>query len=353
MRICNACRYCQGFCAVFPAMALRRTLSEQELKYLANLCHDCRGCYYACQYAPPHEFALNLPKALGDLRLETYREFCWPPALKNLFDPISLTTAMIALPGIFITTLLVWLFQDQAVFFGSHLGAGAFYQVIPYPMMVLPFSALGIFVLYSLGKGMAIFYRGTGGNLKDLLNPRANLRTIGDVLRMKYLDGGGPGCNYPGERFTMIRRYFHHAVFYGFALCLAATTLAFFYHHFLGRPAPYPFWSWPVIPGTLGGLAILTGTGGLLFLKIRMDRIPAGCESLGLDLSFLIFLFLISLTGFVLFLFRSTSVMGILLALHLGVVAVFFVTLPYSKFVHGVYRYAALIRHAVEQSRKS
>jgi citrate/tricarballylate utilization protein len=73
MVICNACRYCEGFCAVFPAMERRRTFEDRDLKYLANLCHNCRDCYYACQYAPPHEYQLNVPRALAELRLETYR----------------------------------------------------------------------------------------------------------------------------------------------------------------------------------------------------------------------------------------------------------------------------------------
>jgi MinD superfamily P-loop ATPase len=47
MTICNACRYCEGYCAVFPAMELRRTFSKGDLVYLANLCFDCRDCYYA------------------------------------------------------------------------------------------------------------------------------------------------------------------------------------------------------------------------------------------------------------------------------------------------------------------
>ena len=34
--ICNACRYCEGFCAVFPVMELRRKFTEQELKYFAT-----------------------------------------------------------------------------------------------------------------------------------------------------------------------------------------------------------------------------------------------------------------------------------------------------------------------------
>ena len=41
MQICNACRYCEGFCAVFPAMERRRTFTEGDTAYLANLCHNC------------------------------------------------------------------------------------------------------------------------------------------------------------------------------------------------------------------------------------------------------------------------------------------------------------------------
>ena len=39
MRICNACRYCEGLCAVFPAMEMRRNFNAADLNYLANLCH--------------------------------------------------------------------------------------------------------------------------------------------------------------------------------------------------------------------------------------------------------------------------------------------------------------------------
>jgi citrate/tricarballylate utilization protein len=41
--------------------------------------------------------------------------------------------------------------------------------------------------------------------------------------------------------------------------------------------------------------------------------------------------------------------MGPLLALHLGVVFALFITLPYGKFVHGLYRYLALVRYARER----
>jgi citrate/tricarballylate utilization protein len=55
------------------------------------------------------------------------------------------------------------------------------------------------------------------------------------------------------------------------------------------------------------------------------------------------------LTGIALLLWRETPAMGPLLALHLGVVFSLFITMPYGKFVHGIYRYAALVRYARER----
>jgi citrate/tricarballylate utilization protein len=41
--------------------------------------------------------------------------------------------------------------------------------------------------------------------------------------------------------------------------------------------------------------------------------------------------------------------MSVLLAIHLGIVLSFFLLLPYSKLIHGIYRAAALLRAAMER----
>jgi len=352
MAICNACRYCEGFCAVFPAMERRRTFTDADLKYLANLCHNCRDCYYACQYAPPHEFDLNFPKILGALRQETYRESAWPASFAGLFARngfwVSLITVLCVLAVLFFTFLL----KGPSAVFASYHGENAFYRVIPYLMIVLPFSALGIYILTSLFKGVMRFWRETDAQMEDLLDLNAHIRAVWDVMRLKYLDGGGYGCNYPDDRFSMIRRWFHHFVFYGFTLCLASTTLAAVYHHIFHWNAPYPFFSWPVVLGTCGGVALIAGAGGLLYLKTQMDAAPAVPRAFSMDISFIILLLLTSITGLLLLLLRETSAMGILLVLHVGIVFGLFITLPYGKFVHAVYRYAALVRNAAEQMRE-
>ena len=76
MMVCNACRYCEAYCPVFRAMENRRSFSKGDLTYLANLCHNCGECLYACQYAPPHEFGINVPKTMSELRVAAYEEYC-------------------------------------------------------------------------------------------------------------------------------------------------------------------------------------------------------------------------------------------------------------------------------------
>src|ERR1700733_6198310 len=85
MTVCNACRYCEGYCPVFQAIEHRATFAKGDLAYLSNLCHDCGECLYACQYAPPHEFAINVPRTLGGIRVASYEEYCWPQRLSGLF----------------------------------------------------------------------------------------------------------------------------------------------------------------------------------------------------------------------------------------------------------------------------
>jgi len=75
---------------------------------------------------------------------------------------------------------------------------------------LLPFTALGVFILISLWKGVVNLWRETGGKPLELRDLRAHRQAVWDVLRLRYLEGGGGGCNYPDERFSMTRRYFHH-----------------------------------------------------------------------------------------------------------------------------------------------
>jgi citrate/tricarballylate utilization protein len=349
MVICNACRYCEGFCAVFPAMERRRSFTDGDLSYLANLCFDCRACYYACQYAPPHEFAVNVPKLFAELRADTYRDYGWPRVLSRLHARGGLAAGLVGAGCVALVLFLVVLLQPTARLYSAHLGEGAFYRVVPYLAMVLPALAITLYGLAALLIGAVRFWRDTGGRAGEMLDPGAFARAAGDAFSLRYLRGGGDGCNYPAAGFSHARWWLHHLVFYGFLLDLASTTMAAIYHHFLDRAAPYPLLSWPVVLGTVGGVMLVVGTSGLLYLKWRSDREPGEGRMLTMDVAFLVALLLTSLTGLLLLAVRETAAMGTMLAIHLGVVAALFLSLPYGKFAHLFYRYAALVRNSIEE----
>lgn len=351
MTVCNACRYCEGFCAVFPAMELRRVFSVGDLKYFANLCHNCRGCYYACQYAPPHEFDLNIPKTFAELRLALYKEYAWPGSMKGMFDRNGRKAAFLSLFCVLLVFLMTLFGRGAEVLFGTHTGEMMFYSVTPYLWLIIPFSLIALGVLFVWGKGVVAFWKSIGAPVSDMIDPRAHLRAIKDALALRYLGGGGHGCNYPDDAFSMTRRYFHHFVFYGFAACFAATCVAFLYEHALGWPHPYDVLSLPVVLGSAGGISICVGCVGLLRLKGKMDPAPSSPLTSGMDRFFILLTFLVSFSGLLLLFMRSTPAMGVLLTVHLGFVLAFFLLIPYGKALHAIYRYFALVRNAQEQYR--
>jgi citrate/tricarballylate utilization protein len=222
---------------------------------------------------------------------------------------------------------------------------------MPHGVMVTVFGMVSMFVLLSFAMSFSRFWPDTDERVAQFVSPPALSSAAWDSAGLRYLDGGGDGCTYPDERPSFARRRFHHFTFYGFMLCFAATTVATIYHYVFGIRAPYPFWSLPVILGTLGGIGLLVGPAGLLWLKHVRDPDLTDRSQTGMDVAFIALLFLTALTGLVLLAVRETRAMGAALILHLGAVLALFVTLPYGKFVHALYRFAALVRFHIERRR--
>ena len=352
MQICNACRYCEGFCAVFPAMTRRLEFGKADVHYLANLCHNCGACLHACQYAPPHEFAVNVPQAMAKVRRQTYTDYAWPAALGSLYRRNGLTLSLALAAAL---ALFMMLALGGSGSTGQATPASGFYAILPHGLLVSLFAPVFLFAVLSLVLGLRRFWREiTPASPAD---PSANtmpgvaIREASlNALSLKYLDGGhGEGCNNEDDGWTLWRRRFHHLTAYGFVICFAATAVATLYHYLLGWDAPYELPSLPKLLGVIGGVSLLIGSIGLFALNLRRHPLHGDAAQKPMDRGFIALLFFSSASGLALWLERSAAAMPLLLALHLGVVMALFLTLPYGKFGHGIFRGAALLKWSIER----
>ena len=345
LTVCNACRYCEQYCPVFPALEKRRTFQAPDLVYLANLCHNCGECLYACQFAPPHEFGINVPALFAEVRARSYEQHAWPAWLGRAFRAGAFRTGLAAMA--LVVSLLVLLSSTRGSAVWSPGGEADFYGVMPHGAMVAIFGTVSLFTLVAMAISGRRFWLGMRGPLAP---GHEAWRALRDALTLRHLHGSGLDCTSNLDVRLPWRRWFHHCTFYGFLLCMASTTVAAIYHVVFGWRAPYAYSSLPVLLGAAGGFGLLVGPLGLAALRQTRDPDLGHEESRGLDTVFLALLFITSLTGLALLVLRYSTMMGILLLVHLGAVLVLLLTLPYGKFVHGLYRVLALIRYHDEST---
>jgi len=338
--ICNACRYCEGYCSVFPALHSARAFSGGDITQLANLCHNCRGCYYACQYTAPHDFDLNLPKALADVRHESWKALSWPSGFSRLFDKSGVTIGALLVAAFAFLFVVAQTLRPES-------GDG-FYAYMSHSVMVAIFAPAFLLPLLAIAISLRAYWRAVDGGTVSMADIWSACLNAG---RMKNLDGGhGDGCNFEDEdKFSQARRHFHQATLYGFLLCFASTSSGTILHYGFGLDAPYGLFSLPKLFGLPGGILLCVGTAGLAWLKTKADP-NLGVKSVwGGEMAFVLLLFSVSATGLLLYAATGTGAVGWLLPIHLGTVLTFFLLMPYSKMAHGFYRMAALTRDAARK----
>src|SRR4051812_1604779 len=155
-------------------MENRTSFPKGDILYLANLCHNCGECLYACQYAPPHEFGINVPRVLAAGRLESYEEYCWPPFMSGMFRRSGMVaTSAVSLVSMFV----VWLFTRSPV------GCNEFYAVVPHGVMVGMFGVAGLLVVLAFTMGVQRALRSFG--VRE--GRRGAWRGLRDALSLRHL----------------------------------------------------------------------------------------------------------------------------------------------------------------------
>jgi len=338
--ICNACRYCEGYCAVFPALERRLELAAGDITHLADLCHDCRDCYTACMYAPPHEFAINLPAALSAVRGHTCDEYPprppWPASRRA-------TMAVTGLAAIAVLAVL-----GGAAGGSGQAAAASPYRVIAYPALLVAAGLPAAWGAAVMAWSAARYWRDTGG--RGLASPRVLLAALSQAATLRNLRGGGAGCAYPGDEPSAARRRLHGLVAWGFAACVASTVAAAISQDIAGDPPPYPVLSAPVLLGVAGGAGMVAGCAGLLALR-RVAHTEPAREDPALarrGRALLAGLLTLAVTGLLTLVLRDTAAFAPVLAVHLAAVVACFAIAPYTKFTHAVFRFLALVRDNAE-----
>lgn len=342
IEICNACRYCEGYCAVFPAITRQKSFADGDLTQLANLCHNCRGCYYACQYTEPHEFALNLPAALAEVRQDSWERLAMPQHVAKVMHRKGGAVA-----GLFVVAFALLFFVMQ--WLKPETGDG-FYAYLSHVAMITLFIPAFLFPLASIALSLRAYWR-------EIDVGRFRLSFFFDACRdaanLRNLNGGqGQGCNYEDEdRFSNLRRWSHQATMYGFLLCFASTGSGTVMHYVFDLHAPYALFSLPKLLGVSGGLLLVLGCSVLLWLKTKADPALGAKNILSGEYTFVTLLGATGLTGLLLYAGTGTAWVGGLLAIHLAFVLTLFLLMPYSKMAHGFYRMTALTAEAANRRR--
>jgi len=144
------------------------------------------------------------------------------------------------------------------------------------------------------------------------------------------------------------KQAFHLLIFWGFVSTAIATTLAFFMKP---EGAILPL-SHPVkIFGNLGGVLLVVGCVGMFFIRYQESGSPWHLTRADF---FLITLFLSAVAGFgiqqAIYTFgRTELITSVAYWTHIAMVSLLFLTAPFSKFVHAIYKPSWILRDQLDQ----
>ncbi|MDE3027222.1 MAG: tricarballylate utilization 4Fe-4S protein TcuB [Paracoccaceae bacterium] len=332
--VCGACHYCDGYCDVFPALKHLPTASDGDIVQLANLCHNCRGCFYSCQYTPPHAFAVDIPAILAEARTDSWNELVWPTGSVRLFQMHGSAVALVLAGSVAMILVLIRTFAPS--------GGEGIYRFMPHALLVAIFMPAFLGPLMVVALSTWRYFRAVGA---DPIRVRHFAVALLRAARLDNLSGGqGQGCNFEDTgRFSGRRRFLHQMAVSGFVLCFCATVAGTILHYGFGEPAPYGPTSLPKLLGITGGLLLTIGAGGLAQIKHRGDRRLGDARVWTGEMAFVLLLLVIAASGLALWGGAGTVLSVWLLSLHLGAVLTFFILMPYSKMIHGAFRLAALV----------
>jgi len=303
-------------------------------------------------YSPPHEFAINIPAVLSEARIASYDEFLWPARVPRVLSGwCGVVVGVASFAAAILVIALVH--AGPAGLVARSTSAASPYDLVPYPALLAFILVPAIYCAAIMALGGVRYWRHIEGSSGG--HPAISIaQAIRDSVTLRYLRGGGAGCYYPADdKPSGMRRVLHSAVAWGFGLCFVSTTSAAVMQDIMGADPPYGYVSVPVVSGVVGGIALMIGCTTLLRLKARSSRVTSFRQMNIKDYGLLVSLDFLAASGLAVLLLRDTRAFGIVLLVHLAAIGTTFAAAPYSKFIHVLYRFLALVHDAGEIGREA
>jgi len=337
---CMQCGACTAACSlseeqnVFPRkqMILAAWGMKERLMADPNVwtCHQCGDCTVSCpRGVKPGEI-------LAALRQAQISHYARPGFLSSWIQDIRFLPLVFLLPALIITIILIMAGTFSPLDFSMPKGPVDYGEFFPHGWLNGSFTLL--FVLSAIAgiSGIRQYWKNMKG-VQNTNNPQPGFSFLNfwQLIRTIMIHRDFNRCTAQKSRSLA-----HLFVFWGFILLLFVTFFAIlstiFFEYPLGILNPIK------IAGNLGAFLLLAGSSLMIFNRLRKKN---GLESGYGDWFFLLSFWLLTLSGMLVegARFHEWSFAYHLYFIHLILVWIIILYIPYTKFAHFLYRTTALI----------
>lgn len=306
-----------------------KIFSNPNIQQLSNLCHDCRECFTVCPFTEPHEFHLNIPKLLTEIRYKSYEDNIKPEFMKKLFNKQNTLWGITLAATLIFSIAIVFINLGYNMF--TPITLSNMEKIIPnFEFKLFSFLLYAYVIIMWSYEGYSYFHSISEDNKRT---HSGIIRAIYDALSHKYFKGSGAGCTYPDDGSSLYRLLFHPMVFFGFIIDLI--TILFYSDFNIIIITIY----------IVGAFLMVVGSTALLAGKYLSRNNKSSLKQDMLGYNFTMALLITGLTG-ILFLFLSgTLLFPLIFALHIAFISGILLLAPYSKFMHPVFRFLSLVKY--------
>jgi quinone-modifying oxidoreductase subunit QmoC len=354
---CYQCATCSSVCELAPANApfpRRQILWAQwglEDRLVSDagpwLCYQCNDCSVRC----PRE--VNPGDVMASIRAMVVEKLATPAFLGKLVGNVKKTWPLLVLGPLVFWLILLGATGIHIPGVDPELGAldGRFHyeHFVPHTLIYLTYFSATFFALFTMWSSGRRFWKMLGTS-------QARTGSFFGALIGAFFDIATHKKFATCDRGVFKRRWGHFLVMWGFVGAAITSGFAVVYLYaayppfswFMPENSPHypvPLTHWVKWLGNISAVALVLG-GLLLWLNRRAIGDKLVGVTTAFDRFFLWVVLTVIATGVLTEVFRFIAVPPVLACavyvIHLAIVLTLFLTLPYSKFAHILYRTLAM-----------